>query len=100
METPMTTRLWDLYFFWNSIYQGISVLQPWHQVAQKSRTTTFPLKAESCRGAPVASVSAKSGAGLRALLAARVADCFAANEAEHSARVKASAIRWKVLGSI
>ena len=43
MQTPITARPRPLYFLWNSIYQGISVLHPWHQAAQKSSSTTLPL---------------------------------------------------------
>ena len=46
------------------MYQGISVLQPPHQVAQKSSRTTFPLYADNLMGAPLASAREKSGAGL------------------------------------
>src|ERR1700730_5455726 len=45
--------------------QGISVLHPWHHVAQKFRTTTLPLKSESFTGLPDASFNVKSGAILR-----------------------------------
>src|SRR5215472_16211960 len=48
------------------MYQGISILQPWHQVAQKSSTTTLPLKSDNLMAAPVESSKVKSVAVVRA----------------------------------
>src|ERR1700734_1709692 len=67
METPMTARPLSLYLFWYSMNQGISVPQPWHQVAQKSSSTTFPLYPDNFSGAPLESSRVKSGAILREL---------------------------------
>src|SRR4030081_2238136 len=47
------------------MYHGISTLQPVHHVAQKSSSTTRPLYLDNVTGAPLASVSAKSGASVR-----------------------------------
>src|SRR5215831_6159999 len=47
--------------------QGISILQGPHQVAQKSSSTTLPLKSDSLTVLPCASFRAKSGATLRSL---------------------------------
>src|SRR5580704_9551814 len=47
--------------------QGISTLHGPHQVAQKLSSTTLPLRSESLTFAPVASLSAKSGAERRSL---------------------------------
>src|SRR5271168_576168 len=45
--------------------QGISILQGPHHVAQKFSNTTLPLKSESRKGAPFASLRMKSGAAFR-----------------------------------
>src|SRR5207244_12016317 len=45
--------------------QGISSLQPSHQVAQKSSKTTRPLYAERSTDAPFESLRATSGRGFR-----------------------------------
>src|SRR5271163_425643 len=45
--------------------QGISILQGPHHVAQKLSNTTLPLKSESRKGAPFASLRLKSGAAFR-----------------------------------
>src|SRR5258707_3128220 len=45
--------------------QGISILQGPHHVAQKLSSTTLPLKSESRRGAPFASLRLRSGAAFR-----------------------------------
>src|SRR5215471_5809808 len=42
IEIPMTTRPKSLYFSANSMYHGISCLQPWHHVAQKLTRITLP----------------------------------------------------------
>src|SRR5271170_8529107 len=47
------------------INQGISILQGPHHVAQKLSSTTLPLKSESRKGAPFASLRLKSGAAFR-----------------------------------
>src|SRR5215831_10167837 len=47
MDTPMTCRPSLPYLFWNSMNQGISILQGPHHVAQKSRRITFPLNDDS-----------------------------------------------------
>src|SRR5579862_6197838 len=46
---------------------GISILQGPHQVAQKSSSTTLPLKSDNFTVLPWASFKAKSGATLRSL---------------------------------
>src|SRR5580704_19533762 len=45
--------------------QGISILQGPHHVAQKLSSSTLPLKSESRKAAPFASLRMKSGAALR-----------------------------------
>src|SRR5271154_1774618 len=65
MDTPSTAKPWFLYVFSNSMNQGISILQGPHHVAQKLSNTTLPLKSESRRGAPFASLRLKSGAAFR-----------------------------------
>src|SRR5207237_1250334 len=64
-EAPTTDRPLLLYLFWNSMNQGISSLQPSHQVAQKSSKTTRPLYAERSTDAPFESLRATSGRGFR-----------------------------------
>src|SRR6478736_6537965 len=46
IDTPITCRPFLAYLFWNSINQGISILQGPHHVAQKSSRITLPLNAE------------------------------------------------------
>src|SRR5450432_1253870 len=53
--------------------QGISVWQPWHQVAQKFTRPTFPLRSVSLTSLPFASFKLKSGAGVRPLGGLRLA---------------------------
>src|SRR5580693_1054284 len=65
MDTPSTAKPWFLYIFSNSMNQGISILQGPHHVAQKLSSSTLPLKSESRRGAPFASLRLKSGAAFR-----------------------------------
>src|SRR5580692_9803180 len=65
MDTPSTAKPRFLYVFSNSMNQGISILQGPHHVAQKLSTTTLPLKSESRRATPFASLRMKSGAGFR-----------------------------------
>src|SRR5271167_4526038 len=65
MDTPSTAKPRFLYVFSNSMNQGISILQGPHHVAQKLSNTTLPLKSESRKGAPLASLRLKSGAVFR-----------------------------------
>src|SRR5262249_32874246 len=54
------------------MYHGISILQPVHQVAQKSSRTTWPLYADNVIGFPLASFSVKSGAATRSAVGVSV----------------------------
>src|SRR5205085_22642 len=92
METPTTANSRSLYVFWNSMNQGISILQGPHHVAQKFTRTTFPLRSESLSVAPVASLREKSGAGLRSF--ASLTETFADSKlkAEQAIRPAASAV--------
>src|SRR5216683_323617 len=65
METPITARPLVLYLSANSMYQGISSLHPWHQVAQKLRSTTLPFRSARRTGFPFSLSSEKGGAALR-----------------------------------
>src|SRR5260221_9750881 len=51
-ETPTMVKPLSAYFFWIAINPGISARQGGHQVAQKSRMITFPLKSESFTSFP------------------------------------------------
>src|SRR5512132_2972272 len=55
---------WSRYLAWRFTRCGISSLQGGHQVAQKSRITTFPLNEEDATWAPVRSGRLNSGAGV------------------------------------
>src|SRR6185295_16823682 len=63
-ETPMTTRPSLPYCFCSSMKPGISSRQGGHHVAQKSRTTTLPLKSDSLTALPSTSLSSQAGATL------------------------------------
>ena len=67
METPRMVKPRGLYFFWNSIIQGISTLQGSHQVAQKFTRTTCPLYCARVTSLSLRSFKATVGAsvGLR-----------------------------------
>src|SRR5260370_41985835 len=52
------------YFVWMAINPGISARQGGHQVAQKSKMTTLPLKSESLTGFPSTSLNCQSGAAV------------------------------------
>jgi hypothetical protein len=52
------------YFFWIATNPGISARQGGHQVAQKSKITTLPLKSESFTGFPSTSFNCQSGAAI------------------------------------
>src|SRR5579863_8907393 len=54
---------WSLYFFCSSTRSGVSARQGPHQVAQKFRRTTFPLKAAMDKGFSSSEESLNSGAG-------------------------------------
>src|SRR5690348_4189616 len=72
-----------------STNQGISVLQPPHQVAQKLSNTTPPLNDERRIGLPAASFKVKSMAGLRsccASICALAADVSPRLRLSHKAR--------------
>src|SRR5882762_150291 len=71
IETPTTANPLCSYFFANSMYHGISTLQPVHQVAQKSSRTTLPLYPDNLVEAPFESSSVKSGAALPTAMALR-----------------------------
>src|SRR5260221_180627 len=61
-ETPITVKPFSAYFFWIATNPGISLRQGGHQVAQKSKMTTLPLKSESFTGFPSTSLNCQSGA--------------------------------------
>src|SRR5258707_324512 len=63
-ETPTMVTPLSAYFFWIATNPGISARQGGHQVAQKSRMITFPLKSESFTSFPSTSVSCQSGAAI------------------------------------
>src|SRR6516162_7678893 len=63
-ETPMTVKPLSAYFFWIATNLGISARQGGHQVAQKSKMTTLPLKSESLTGFPSTSLNCQSGAAI------------------------------------
>src|SRR3954451_18469474 len=65
---------------------GISLTQPPHLVAQRSRTRGLPLKLESETELPDASRNTKSGAGLRAACRSTATRILAASTSEHTAR--------------
>src|SRR5271163_1269892 len=65
MDTPSTAKPRFLYVFSNSMNQGISILQGPHHVAQKLSNTTLPIKSESRKGLPLASLRLKSVAAFR-----------------------------------
>src|SRR6478672_10019417 len=59
IDIPITCRPFLAYLFWNSINQGISILQGPHHVAQKSRRMTLPLNADSFTSLLLRSFSVK-----------------------------------------
>src|SRR5258708_9084522 len=61
-EAPITVKPFFAYFFWIATNPGISLRQGGHQVAQKSKMTTLPLKSESFTGFPSTSLNCQSGA--------------------------------------
>src|SRR6516225_4263800 len=63
-ETPITVKPLSAYFFWIATNPGISARQGGHQVAQKSKMTTLPLKSESFTGFPSTSLKCHSGAAI------------------------------------
>src|ERR1019366_5392116 len=63
IEIPTTTSPLAAYFFWSATYPGISVRQGGHQVAQKSRITTFPLNWSEVTVVPSTPFSFQAGAG-------------------------------------
>src|SRR3954452_11088238 len=69
---------------------GISLTQPPHAVAQRSKTRGLPLKLASGTGLPDASDNVKSGAGLRTDSCSRAARISAALPSAHAARKKMS----------
>src|SRR2546425_295256 len=64
-DTPMTASPCSPYFFCRSMKPGISILQGTHQVAQKSRMTTLPLKSDSFTGSPSTPLSCHGGAAFK-----------------------------------
>src|ERR1700677_947721 len=62
-DMPTMTRPSAAYFFWSSMYPGISALHGAHQVAQKSSTTTLPLNCAEVTVAPSRPFSFHAGAG-------------------------------------
>jgi hypothetical protein len=66
IQTPTTVRPWAAYFFCNATNSGISSRHTRHQVAQKFKITTFPLKSENFTGWPSGSFSCHSGAAVPA----------------------------------
>src|SRR3954454_12161147 len=75
-DTPTTCSPCLPYLFWNSMNQGISILQGPHHVAQKSSSTTLPFRAASLTSLPSTSLRAKFR--LAALAFAAQADVAAA----------------------
>src|SRR3954451_19030736 len=65
---------------------GISLTQPPHLVAQRSRRRGLPLKLESETELPEASRNTKSGAGLRAACRSTATRISAASTSQHAAR--------------
>src|SRR5436305_321158 len=65
---------------------GISLTQPPHLVAQRSRRRGLPLKLESETELPEASRNTKSGAGLRPACRSTATRISAASTSEHAAR--------------
>src|SRR6266478_4847962 len=63
-ETPITDKPLPAYFFRSATNPGISARQGGHQVAQKSKITTLPLKSESFTGFPSTSFNCQSGAAI------------------------------------
>src|SRR4029077_4857774 len=63
-ETPITDKPLSANFFWRATNPGISARQGGHQVAQKSKITTLPLKSESFTGFPSTSFNCQSGAAI------------------------------------
>src|SRR5262249_34278068 len=61
-ETPMMTKPLSWYFLCNVTRPGISLRHGGHQVAQKSKITTFPLKSARLIGSPLISRSCQLGA--------------------------------------
>src|ERR1051325_7756366 len=66
-EAPMTATPSFPYCFCNSTNPGISGRHGGHQDAQKSRTTTLPLKSAELIVMPFTSFSFQSGAGVAAV---------------------------------
>src|SRR5882724_4217355 len=60
-DAPTTTNPCGAYFFCSATKPGISVRQGPHHVAQKSRTTTLPLKSEERTVLPSRSLSSQFG---------------------------------------
>src|SRR5947209_8761730 len=60
---PNTWNPCGPYCFCRASNQGISILQGWHQVAQKFSSTALPRKSERCTVAPSSDSRANSGAG-------------------------------------
>src|SRR4051812_23257125 len=65
---------------------GISLTQPPHLVAQRSRSRGLPLKLESETDLPEASRKTNCGAGLRVACRSRATRMSAASTSEHAAR--------------
>src|SRR5690348_13547525 len=63
-EIPITVKPLSAYFFWIATNSGISARHGGHQVAQKSKMTTLPLKSESFTGFPSTSLKCQSGAAI------------------------------------
>src|SRR3954447_5779828 len=88
-ETPTTWSPALPYVFWNSMNQGISILQGPHQVAQKSSSTTLPLSDASFTSLPSTSLSTKFMlAGLAFAAQAVVGGAAGGASAEASRRSK------------
>src|SRR5258707_420414 len=100
METPITARPLVLYLSANSMYQGISSLHPWHQVAQKLSSTTLPFRSERLTGVPFSSFSENAGAALRAAVV--LISAGAVSGAHETIRVSVrtqAAMRFVILNS-
>src|SRR2546429_6872582 len=68
--------------------QGISSLQPSHQVAQKSSKTTRPLYAERSTDAPFESLRATSGRGFRDAAGVRSAGALVVRAKDVASKVR------------
>src|SRR5882762_7233266 len=93
METPITARPLLLYLSANSMYQGISSLHPWHQVAQKLSSTTLPFRSARRTGFPFSSFSENAGAALRAAAVLISAGAVSGAHEKTSASVRMQAAR-------